>query len=149
MQRLDDTHPIARKVHWCDGCNREILPGEKYERQVNLGYDGLFVWKCCAHCSALFGRVLTTDTYAADMAQDEGLDLAEYMPEWETITIADARVKLQHRRKWRDRNGQLYPVPSWPAAAAVSGKHRNQDGKTHQGPPGNCRECAYEDGAYL
>lgn len=40
-------------------------------------------------------------------------------------------------------------VMSFPPAAAVSGEHRNQDGKTHQGPPENCRECAYEDGAYL
>lgn len=46
----------------------------------------------------------------------------------------------------------LTPVP-WDCpglpAAPVGGQHQNQDGKTHQCPPDNCRECAYEDGAYL
>ena len=40
----------ARKSHFCEECKEFILPGQKYERNVNK-YDGkLFVNKTCLPC---------------------------------------------------------------------------------------------------
>ena len=42
---LGSTSPVARVEHYCDLCNRIIMPGERYSRQCNIGDDGLYVFK--------------------------------------------------------------------------------------------------------
>ncbi|SHT54668.1 Uncharacterised protein [Mycobacteroides abscessus subsp. abscessus] len=52
MQTLSDLKRKARIVHRCELCNRIIHPGETYRYQVNI-FDGIYTWKCCAHCDVL------------------------------------------------------------------------------------------------
>lgn len=92
----------ARKPHRCDMCFRTIGPGETYLR--GAGMDGTaWTWKECAHCEVL----------ASWVVQSLGLD--EYGEEnlinWDPETTGEMRIKVQHRRQWKRRDGDLYPVP--------------------------------------
>jgi hypothetical protein len=45
--------PCARKVHCCDECRRDILPGERYERVTGV-WDGRFeTFKTCPDCLSI------------------------------------------------------------------------------------------------
>lgn len=96
--------PVARIEHHCQLCGRTIQPGEKYNRQRNVGDDGPYVFKACAHCHAyvkLAGIAdWCDDGYTAD-------DVWEYEPG----DMTEARWRAQHRRKWMRRDGALYPIP--------------------------------------
>lgn len=108
---LASENPVARKDHRCDLCDRIIGPGERYNRQRNIGEDGPYVFKVCAHCCALVR--LTT---ATDWADDDAGYAADDICEWEPGTIWEARLRAQYRRKWRRLDGRLYPVPTAPEA---------------------------------
>ena len=101
---LASENPVARIEHKCQLCWRTIGPGERYNRQRNIGDDGPYVFKACAHCHAYVLLTSLTDWcddgYTAD-------DLVEYEPG----SIVEARWRAQHRRKWRRRDGTLYPIP--------------------------------------
>lgn len=45
--------PTARKSHRCYTCRATIRPGEKYDRAVYLGDDGLYEWVTCPPCAEL------------------------------------------------------------------------------------------------
>jgi len=107
---LASEHPVARIEHHCQLCGRTIEPGEKYNRQRNIGDDGPYVFKACAHCHAL--TVVTTATESANY-YGEGYT-ADDLLEWEPGTVWEARLRAQYRRKWRRLDGCLYPVPAAP-----------------------------------
>lgn len=50
---LRGSTPTARKAHRCYTCRGNITPGEKYNRSVYLGDDGLYEWVACLPCNAL------------------------------------------------------------------------------------------------
>lgn len=97
--------PIARKVHHCDMCGREILPGERYER--GAGFDGgtAWTWKECEHCQALikvYPEILDWT--------DEGYNSDDIL-EWEPRTWLGRMRKMRWSHKWRHGNGDLALVP--------------------------------------
>lgn len=47
------TRPIARKEHQCDECNRQIKPGERYERVRMIGDGCPATAKTCVYCLAM------------------------------------------------------------------------------------------------
>jgi hypothetical protein len=103
---LSETRPRARKAHTCDWCSRTIDPGETYRRTGQI-FDGRkYAWKGCQHCEAF---VSTCDLY--EWAGDFGLgpdDIDQYEPG----DIFGARCLVMWRRKWRRKDGTLYPVPA-------------------------------------
>lgn len=111
MIQLASDNPRARVEHVCQLCYRKIQPGEKYNRQRNIGDDGPYVFKACAHCHAL-AKVSTVIDNALDYS--EGYTADDFV-EWEPTTILEARWRAQYRRKWRRRDGELYPIPTAPA----------------------------------
>lgn len=50
-QLLDHAMRKARKPHRCDSCNRTIIPGEVYERQLQRDDNTVITWKGCRDCS--------------------------------------------------------------------------------------------------
>jgi hypothetical protein len=105
---LASEHPVAKKEHCCNLCSRTIEPGERYNRQRNIGDDGPYVFKSCAHCDAL--------TRVSSVTEDanfygEGYTADDFF-EWHPSTLHEARWRAQYRRKWRRRDGDLYPVPT-------------------------------------
>ncbi len=93
---------------------RAIEPGEQYDRQRNIGDDGPYVFKACAHCEEL--RKVSTVTENADYF-GEGYTADDYW-EWEPSTVWEARLRAQFRRKWRRRDGSLFPLPVAPEREA-------------------------------
>jgi hypothetical protein len=97
--------PVARKSHLCEICGRTIQPGETYMRGSGYGDGEAFTWKECAHCepfAKLVASRLREEEYSFDL-----------LAEWdEPKTVAEARVLAQWRRKWTNRAGDLYPVPT-------------------------------------
>jgi hypothetical protein len=103
---LASDNPVARKEHDCQLCGRTIEPGEQYNRQRNIGDDGPYVFKACAHCHAYVLNVIHALDYYGEGYTHE--DLWEYEP----ATVLEARWRAQYRRKWRRRDGDLYPIPA-------------------------------------
>lgn len=100
-----DSHPVARKRHICDMCSRSIEPAEKYRRSAGMDGSSAWTWRECAHCEA-FARLAYRRSWHDD---GYGPDL---FGEFEPMTVAEARVWAQWRRRWRRLDGSLYPVPS-------------------------------------
>lgn len=107
---LASENHVARKQHRCELCGRTIEPGERYNRQRNIGDNGPCVFKSCAHCEALV--TLTTATEDADY-WGEGYTTDDIW-EWQPGNIWEARLRAQWRRRWRRRDGSLYDVPTPP-----------------------------------
>jgi hypothetical protein len=104
---LDSGKRKARKPHKCSMCYRVIDPGEVYEWQSNIHDNHLYTWKECAHCQAM--QSIIDFAYWAGYP-DEGIgpfDVGEYEPE----TIAEARLIVGWRTKWRRKDGTLREVP--------------------------------------
>ncbi len=104
MTFYQHTNPRARKQHRCEMCGRTIQPGEVYRR--GFGADGnAWTWKECAHCEQLvrvaFPRSWNDESYGDDLFND-----------FEPQSIAEARVRAQHRRRWQRLDGTLYPIPN-------------------------------------
>jgi hypothetical protein len=74
---LASENPVARKEHRCQLCNRTIEPGERYNRQRNIGDDGPYVFKACAHCHA-YVRLADIAGYCDDGYTAD--DVWEYEP---------------------------------------------------------------------
>lgn len=107
MRIIASENPVARLTHRCCLCNRQIMPGERYNRQRNIGDDGPYVFKACAHCHALtrVSNILdAVDYYGEGYIEDD-------FQEWEPGTVQEARWKVQYNRKWQRRDGALYPIP--------------------------------------
>ena len=76
-------------------------------RQRNIGDDGPYVFKSCAHCNALIkvSSVIESADYYG-----EGYTIDDFQ-QWEPNTIQEARWRAQYRRKWKRRDAALYPIP--------------------------------------
>ncbi len=98
------THPKARVSHRCVMCGRTVHPGETYLRTAAMGEGTAWTWKECVHCAAFV-------QYAYGISWHEDSYGEELLIEFEPKTVAQARVRAQHRRQWRRRDGSLYPVP--------------------------------------
>lgn len=108
---LADDSPVARKTHTCDMCSRTIEPGETYRRARSVGDDGPYTFKECGHCRlllSLYGDEFVWDWWEGYSPED--------VIEWEPQTVATLRLKVQFRRRWRRRDGGLYPLPIPPAS---------------------------------
>lgn len=108
MTMIANEHPVARKEHECSLCHRTIQPGERYNRQRSVGDDGPYVFKDCAHCEAMV-KILNDD-------EGDWYDTWEGFTAWdvaelEPTSIRTARLKVMYHRRWRRRDGALYPVP--------------------------------------
>ncbi len=109
MQTLADTHRKARKQHVCQMCRRWIEPGEIYKHQVNADGGSAWTWKECAHCEAAV-RILNLWDKWMD-APLEGFSYYE-MQAYEPESIAEARMIVGWRTKWRRKDGTLREVPA-------------------------------------
>jgi hypothetical protein len=104
----ETTNPVARRDHRCQLCSREIQSGERYNRQRNIGDDGPYVFKACAHCTAM---VKVLNEIEGDWYDDwEGYSYTDLL-EFDPSAIYTARLRVMFRRGWRRRDGSLYPVP--------------------------------------
>ena len=102
----DPTHPKARKPHRCITCGRVIDAGETYSKGFGI-YDGdVMNWKQCLHCEAMLPHLDYDDTYSSD-------DYDCFEPR----NITELRVLVHLRRRWRNKAGDLYPIPFQKAAA--------------------------------
>lgn len=58
MQLISWTFPKAKKIHKCNLCGRDILPGEKYERQfIRHETEGVYAWKSCKECNLIYQEI--------------------------------------------------------------------------------------------
>lgn len=101
------SYPVARKPHCCSTCARVIDPGETYSRQFCV-FDGrAYAWKQCQHCEALLPYIDYDYTFS-----DE-----DYV-EWEPSNLRELRVRVHLNKRWRNRAGELYPIPFQKVEAA-------------------------------
>jgi predicted RNA-binding Zn-ribbon protein involved in translation (DUF1610 family) len=104
MMTIADETRTARKAHRCELCRRDIEPGEKYRHQRYKDCGDIWTWRQCAHCDAVIDALI-----ADGMCGDFGID-CDLVGEWEPDTIAGLRLKVGWKRKWRRRDGSLYPL---------------------------------------
>lgn len=120
IETLNRAARKARKQHHCSMCGRVIDPGETYDCSTNI-YDGnLYTWKQCRHCDAMV-QILKLHDWAG--YPDEGIgpdDVGEFEPE----TIAQARIIIGWRGKWRRKDGTLREVPAREPEEPTSEPHR-------------------------
>lgn len=107
METIAQSKPKARTPHRCMWCYRTINPGEIYDRAFNrLGYgDKPYTWINCAHCLA-FVQLADIQEWCGEGITDECL--IDYEPEG----LWDLRLKALYRKKWRRKDGTLYPIPT-------------------------------------
>jgi len=102
MQNLSHSEPKARKAHKCQMCYRVIGIGEVYTRQANLGDDGFYDWINCQQCDTFLNLIEDYDGYGVG---------CEAVDDWEPGNMRELRLKVLWRKKWRRKDGSLYPVP--------------------------------------
>lgn len=108
IETLHQGQRKARKAHHCSLCGRTIEPGETYEYQINIYDEHIYTWKECAHCDAMRCRI---DFSGWAGYPDEGID-ADDIGEYEPRSIAEARLIVGWRTKWRRKDGTLREVPT-------------------------------------
>lgn len=110
----------ARKRHVCEECFRSIHPGEAYHRTAGSWEGNFFTIKACAHCQ-IFRKWIDK----ADSGYNESYfgGAGEWVANgyWSQLdlpgTTFEQRLALyrmsQHfRDHWRDRRGELRPIPA-------------------------------------
>lgn len=107
------TKPKARTEHTCSLCSRIIEPGETYYRHRMISDDGPYVWKQCAHCSAII-RIYGND-FVWDWHEGYGPDDVQ---EWEPVTESGKQARADWGARWRGPDGALVPVPAPPHPGA-------------------------------
>lgn len=53
MEFFSEEHPIARKRHRCEACNRFIAPGDRYCRQSGKWEGDFFSRAWCSDCESV------------------------------------------------------------------------------------------------
>lgn len=114
---MREARPLAKKVHKCSECRRQISVGERYYRNDYLDKDsGFFTHKVCEHCKPacdwlqrnchgfIFGEV-KEDIAEHAFCYDWYLKRS-YVGSWRL-----ARACIGMRRRWTKKNGQLMKVP--------------------------------------
>lgn len=100
----------AKKIHLCEECFRQIMPGEFYNVLVGKSEGEFSASKYCDHCKAasqwlvnLCGGWITGALYA---------DLKEHWDEDEGYRTDELRRILDGMgTKWQDTDGNLMPIP--------------------------------------
>lgn len=119
----------ARTEHKCSECSRVIDAGERYQYWVTVGGDmgGWTTTKMCAHCwgTIELGAALTgCPKYwywdmVHDLSPDDGGFVGDILGNHD-LDQADRykvlRTVVGRRCRWRNRRGDLLPVPT-PAAS--------------------------------
>ena len=108
---LQNTSPVARKVHICGECHRPIYRGEKYFREVLLFDAKLVTCKSCAHCQIPIRWItMACGGYINGTVKNEFIEHA-YREGY-----AVKRVAVSMRNQWRRNDGTLMPIPNviWP-----------------------------------
>lgn len=104
--------PVARKQHRCGECGRIIEPGETYHRLKGLDYEseGWTDAKTCAHCNAVASWLQVQ--CGGWLINGVLEDLEEHWREEDLLRGQYlGRAILNMRRRWRDRAGELVPIP--------------------------------------
>lgn len=101
---------IARKVHRCGECGREIQIGERYERVAGK-WDGEFdSHKTCLHC--VVARRWLLEACDGWIFGEVFEDLLEHWKESNLYRDAFLRASIGGMsRKWRRRDGSLMDAP--------------------------------------
>lgn len=99
-------HPRARVAHTCTICYRTIDAGETYWR--GRGYDGgdAWTWRTCEHCYAV-GKIYDPRDYDGLLSEDSYRDWLDDGAR----DIAELRHMVGLRMRWRNKQGDLLPVP--------------------------------------
>lgn len=117
---FSESRPKARKEHQCDECLRAIAVGEKYRRGAGKWDGEICVRTTCSHCSVgmdLLGKECEGWVYEM-VAEDLETHISEILP-WSE----DAKRLVEGmRRKWRDWDGTLMPIPTLTYLAALEPK---------------------------
>jgi hypothetical protein len=100
VQTLSHATPKARKAHTCQMCWRTIDVGEIYECQTNINDNTLYTWKNCTQCNVFYGL----EDYDGDGIGYDTVD------NWEPGNTYDLRLKVLWHKKWRRKDGTLYPI---------------------------------------
>lgn len=110
----------ARKPHTCEECWRTIDAGETYHRTAGSWEGDFFTIKACAHCN-VFRKYIdqADDGYfegyfggASAWVENVYWNYADLPGTTFEQRLALYRMARYFQGRWRDRNGDLRPVPS-------------------------------------
>lgn len=92
---LRSSKPVARKGHACSTCYGPIYKGERYDRAVLLGDDGLYEWLTCPRCFGLSSCVLAwlADAYEGYTPDDVSEWAREHLSDPEHGSAAAAYLR--------------------------------------------------------
>lgn len=104
MEVIKDTHPTAKKVHYCDWCGAKIEVGETYHSQTCVDGGDIWVFKTHLKCDDIANLLEMYD----DLNSDEGLDnhmfegyIADHVqfnhrddPTWENLTLQETIQRI-------------------------------------------------------
>lgn len=112
----------ARKRHVCEECFRPIDPGETYQRTAGSWEGDFFTNIACAHCHVFRKYIDRADDYynegyygGAGEWVANGYFSASDLPgmTW-AQRLALYRMAEHFRDRWRDKAGELRPIPQEP-----------------------------------
>jgi len=112
----------ARKRHICEECFRSIDPGETYHRTAGSWEGDFFTNIACTHCNVFRKHINAADGYYNECYYGGAGEwvannywAAGDMPgmTWEQ-RLGLFRMAQHFRDNWRDRAGELRPVPEEP-----------------------------------
>ncbi len=104
----------ARISHRCSECRRDILPGERYRREMAVDKDRghCDTFKYCGHCAVAYQWLSYN---CGGYVYNEAIaDLREHAREYPTLAIPLNRMVVAARRKWQKFGGGLMPIPNLP-----------------------------------
>lgn len=107
MAEYVTTYPTAHKRHRCCVCGWDVMPGEKYSRQVVFDDGSACTWKMCLWCERVGGAYCRASGYDE---YDQGV------LEW--LEDSHHTVWGQMCAGWRYPDGERIPLPLQPRCVA-------------------------------
>lgn len=98
----------AAKVHNCTECGRRIDRGERYFYSTGLIDACWYTHKICEHCDTCRQWLLVVCNGYLFCGVLE--DLENHWEEWQLRSMWLGRRIVESRRRWRRKDGSLYPV---------------------------------------
>lgn len=111
---IRDETPRARKPHRCQLCGRSIAVGERYHSQFNADGGESWMWRECAHCSAV---VQTLWNRRFDLEEINGFTVFDWLRE--SGDLALMRLAVGMKRQWRGFADGMMPIPAIPPRLCV------------------------------
>lgn len=119
MDFASTTTRKARKRHVCEECFRSIDPGETYHRTAGSWEGDFFTNIACAHCHVFRKWIDKADDYysegyyggAGEWAANGYVSRYDLPGSTWAERLALYRMASHFRDHWRDRTGQLRPIP--------------------------------------